>query len=173
MRFAATAIVLAGLATPAPPAAADDTLLARFAGEWIGRGIFRQGPEGDPENVYCKITNALADGGDELTMRGRCALASNTAAISFTITAEGGGRYSGGGGGLGIAARGQATVTGIARGSRIDLSAELLDTVTEKSSTGTATIDVLADGSYRIRARATQKATGISYTAAEVLFEPQ
>jgi hypothetical protein len=166
-RRAAAAIVIACLASPA--AAADDPILAKLAGDWIGRGIFRQTAEATIEHIYCKITNTLLDGGGSLLQKGRCAIASNSAALEITITAAGAGRYTGSGGGLGIASRGQATLKGTGTASHIDLVADLIDTQTQKTARATATIELMADG-YRIRTRATDDKTGETFTTGELVF---
>ena len=167
MRIVAIAALVACLATPAP--AADDSLLARLVGDWIGRGLFRQNADAKPERVYCKITNAFTEDGAALKQTGRCALTSRTGAMEITITALGSGRYTGSGHGLGLAARGQATFSGTGTANRLALVAELVDTQTQKKRSETATIDLSAGG-YRLRAQMTDPTTGATYTASEIRF---
>ena len=68
--------------------AETDPLLAKFVGKWIGRGTYRASPQAKPELVYCSVSNKLADGGNSLEQRGRCALSDKFGKISGKITAH-------------------------------------------------------------------------------------
>ncbi|MEX0853816.1 MAG: hypothetical protein WD036_11125 [Bauldia sp.] len=171
MRSVLISVVIALCASPS--LAGDDPLLARLAGDWIGRGLFRQSPEATPEHIYCRITNSLSEDGTTLTQKGRCAFASHTAAVESTLAAHGSGRYAGSGGGLGVASRAQATFDGTGTTNRLSFSAELTDTHSEESANATATVELLADGGYRLKALVTDKDTGETYTASEVVFAAQ
>jgi hypothetical protein len=168
MKFAVIPLVLAGLAAT-PAVAGDDVLLSKLAGDWIGRGVFRQTLDAKKEPVYCKLTTTLLDGGASLLQKGRCALASNSAALEITITAAGSGRYTGSGGGLGIASRGQATLRGSGSGNHIDLIADLIDTATNKTARANASIEIVGNG-YRIRTTATDEKTGETYQTSDLTF---
>ncbi len=153
-----------------PPAAADDLLLTRLAGEWIGRGIVRQKPDAEPERIYCKIENELRAGGAALRMEGRCAVADQTARIAITLTADGPGHYTGSGGGLGVASRGQTKFTATGTQDRLEIDADLINTQTHETAHATAVIAVAANGRYGVQARMTDKETGTPFTVSEIVF---
>jgi len=162
--------ILAVLAVLATPAAAADDLLSSLAGTWIGRGFFARSAESEHRLVYCKIVNTLAAGGNALSQTGRCALGNNSAAMDLTITALGGGRYTGLGRGQGIASRGKAEITGRRAANRLSVSAVLTDTQTKRSVTATATFDLSPGGGFRMRARTADRNTGADYVASEMVF---
>ena len=165
--------ILVVLAIVATPAFAADELLSSLAGKWVGRGLFCRNAEAKPEQVYCKIANALTPEGNALILKGRCALAGNSsAALEIKITALGAGSYAGSGGGLGVAARGQATLTGTGTDNQLDLVAQLVNTQTQKMATATAEVDVSPDGSFGMQAQVTDPETGATYTASEIIFRP-
>lgn len=156
------------LATPAP--AADDLLLAKLAGDWVGRGVYIQKPGAEPERVYCKVTGKLTNGGGALVQKGRCAVADNTARMELEIVAQGSGVYTGSGGGVGVASRGQATFTATGSADDMDIEAQLINTQSHETSEATITVEVSADGSYLVRAQMADKETGATFTVSEIVF---
>ena len=94
MRAIIAGLVIALAAAPSAQAA-EDALLARLVGDWIGRGSMRTSPAAVPERVYCKMVNRLSADGRSLQQRGRCSLASNSGAVDGVIAAMGSNRYSG------------------------------------------------------------------------------
>ena len=150
--------------------AADDPLLARMAGDWIGRGTFKSSPSAEPEMVYCKITNTLADGGATLQQKGRCAVATNSGRVSGTIEAKGAGVYQGSLESL--STKGPATIAGKAADNQIAFSADFVDSKTNKP--GKATIQVvIADGKYRLVSNTLNTKTKTEFVASDILFTQQ
>ena len=159
-------LTLAG-ATAAP--AADDAFLSRLVGDWTGRGSMRTSADAEPERVYCKVRNALADGGQALEQSGRCSLASNTGAIDGTIAAMGSGLY---GGTLeSLASRGPAQIAGSLSGDRLELNADFIDTLGGEQARSIIVIDLVGDG-YRLTSTRIDDDTGARYTASEIVFTP-
>jgi hypothetical protein len=150
--------------------AADDPLLKRLVGEWEGLGTVRWDAGSDPERVYCKITAALtADG--LLRQSGRCALATDSAAISIDIRAGNAGSYSGvatGALGFGIVARKSSSFTGTGKGNQLVLTTPPGD---DRTGPTTTIIDLLNRG-FRVRAELIDASTGKKYTASDVTFGP-
>ena len=152
-----------------PALAAGDPLLEKMAGDWIGRGTFKASPTAESELVYCKITNTLASGGNTLTQKGRCAVATNSGRVSGKFESKGGGAYSGSLESL--ATRGPATITGTAQGSNITFQAKFVDRKTKKS--GTATIQMaIGDGKYRLVSNGID-ASGNQFVASDINFTKQ
>jgi hypothetical protein len=149
-------------------AAADDLLLKRLVGEWIGRGMVQLNAAAEPERLYCKITNALSPDGASLHQTGRCALPTNSVAVQAELQALGAGRYSGSANRRGAPAA--ATFSGTARANQIVLTAET--TASKTKATATATID-LADNGFRIKAVRVDPKTNTPYTVSEVVFLPE
>jgi hypothetical protein len=151
--------------------AANDPLLARLAGDWIGRGLARQTPQAETERVYCKIANVLSADGAALKQTGRCALANQSGKIDGLITALGDGKY----GGLldTLATNGPATLTGTRSEDRLVLVAEFIDAVSHQPTTSTTIIEVLPEGGYRLTADRVDPKTGLRYTASNILFAAQ
>jgi hypothetical protein len=154
---------------PATVTAADDPLLKRLVGEWEGVGTFRWGIGSAPEPLYCRITGALTtDGG--LRQTGRCALATDSAALTIDIVPASVGRYSGiatGSMGLGIIARKSGSFTGTGRGNQLVLTAP----PDGQEGPVVTTIDLINRG-FRARTQRLDNATGTRYTAAELTFGP-
>lgn len=155
-----------GLAAASPVLAAD-ALLGKLVGDWTGRGTMKLKPNSEPEQVYCKITNTLAEDGKTLQQSGRCALTSTSGRIDGTITAEGGGRYSGTLSSL--ASKGPATLSGKSTAGRIDLDANFVDSLTGQPTTSVTTIEIASDG-YRLSSSRINPADGKPYTASSITF---
>jgi hypothetical protein len=154
-----------------PASPENDPLLARLAGAWTGRGQIRQTASAESERVFCKITNMLSPNGATLSQEGRCALANQSGAINGTITALGEGKYDGT---LeSMASDGVATLTGTRTGDSIVLVTRFTDRQTHQPTTSTTTIEVLPEGGYRLSAERIDPATGVSYTASEIVFAPE
>jgi len=151
-----------------PVSPENDPLLARLAGAWTGRGQIRQTASAESERVFCKITNALSPNGAALSQEGRCALANQSGAISGEIRALGEGRYDGTLESL--ASDGPATLTGARTGDSIVLVTRFTDRQTHQPTTSTTTLEVLPEGGYRLSAERIDPATGVSYTASEIVF---
>lgn len=136
---------LAGLT--ATSVAAADAELARFAGDWVGRGTVRASADATPERVYCRLSNTLEQDGDTLAQEGRCAVGNDTAVISGRIVAEGGGRYSG------TMATPQmdagATLAGQVTGGSLRLEASYVDADSGQPATAIITLQPL-DGGYQL-----------------------
>jgi hypothetical protein len=153
----------------AGPAAAEDTLLARFVGDWVGNGSYRQNAAAEPERVYCKVANTLIDGGNTLQQKGRCAVASNTGAVDGTIEALGGNRY---GGALdSLASVGPATISGVGAGNQIVIDADYIDTRTNAPTRSKTTLTA-QDNGYTMVSEQTS-ADGSDFVSTEIVFTPQ
>jgi hypothetical protein len=158
-----------GLA-PLPVSAAEDPILSQLAGDWIGRGTFKQSANAEPELVYCKVANRLVDGGSALEQKGRCAVATNSGAIKGLITANGAGTYQGS---LeSISTKGPATIAGKGSNGVIVLSADFVDRKTRKPGKSTIKL-VVADGKYRLVSNSINPATNAEFVASDILFTPQ
>ncbi len=151
----------------ASAAHADDALLKRLVGDWIGRGTLQLKTSEAPERLYCKITNTLTADGTGLRQSGRCALPTNSLAIEIDLRALGAGRYSGSAGRRGRHAF--ATLSGTGSTNRLVLTAT---TTGEKPSTATATIEIGIDG-FRLRTTKVDSKTATTHTLGEVIFLPQ
>jgi hypothetical protein len=130
------------------PASADDALLSRLEGKWIGQGMVQNGPKSEPERIYCKIANKLVDGGRALEQKGRCAVATNSGKLSGKIAAKGGGRYEGS---LDSPqTRGPAALAGHAENNKIVLSASFVDRFSKRPGKSTISLLVGDGGGYRL-----------------------
>ena len=137
----AAVTVAAGLL---PARAADDPTLARFVGEWIGRGTYRAGPSADPEQLYCKITNRLIEDGSALQQTGRCAIPSQSGLVKGRIAAKGGGRYDGSL--QSLSTDGPATLAGTGAGGKLSLTADFISRATHKPGKSIITLVAGKDG---------------------------
>lgn len=147
--LAAAAGAALALAVGVVPAfSADDPLLSRLEGKWIGQGMVQSGPSAKPERIYCKIANTLVDGGSTLEQKGRCAVASNSGRITGKIAAKGGGQYEGS---LDSPqTRGPAVLAGHAVNDKIVLSARFVDRLSKKPGTSTISLFVGDGSGYRL-----------------------
>jgi hypothetical protein len=149
--------------------AADDPLLRRLVGEWEGAGTFRWDAASAPERLYCRISAALTTDGS-LRQTGRCALATDSAALTIEISPGSAGRYSGvatGSMGLGIILRKSGSFTGTGRGNQLVLTAP----PDGQEGPVVTTIDLTNRG-FRTRTQRVDNATGTRYVAAELTFGP-
>lgn len=155
---------------PATAIAVEDPLLARLAGDWVGRGTFKPSPSAEPELVYCKVTNSLAGGGSVINQKGRCAVATNSGRVTGEIKSDGAGGYAGS---LeSISTRGPAKITGTASGDSITFQTEFIDRRTKKP--GTATIQMaIGDGRYRLVSNGFDGANNADFVASDITFEKQ
>jgi len=154
----------------APGLAAEDPLLAKMAGNWIGRGTFKQSPSAEPELVYCKVSNTLVQGGAALKQSGRCAVATNSGRVSGTIESKGAGVYQGSLESL--STKGPATISGKASNNQIALNAQFIDNRTKKP--GKATIQaVVGDGKYRMVSKTVDPKTNQEFVASDITFTKQ
>jgi hypothetical protein len=173
VRRALRSALLAGFAlawAAVGASAADDPLLKRLVGEWEGLGTFRWDAGSDPERLYCKITAAFAADGS-LHQTGRCALTTDSAAISIDIRAGKAGSYDGvasGALGFGIVAKKSSPFTGTGKGNQLVLTAQPGE---DQAGPTTTIIDLLTRG-FRVRAERIDAATGKKYTASDVTFGP-
>lgn len=144
--------------------AADDPVLKRLVGEWVGQGTFRWDSISEPERLYCKVTNTLgADGVFHET--GRCAVANDSAAVRVEIRPDKAGVYSGSAS-TGLGLRKPATFTGTGKANQILLvtSAEADD-----GHPVTITLDAISGG-FRIRAERFDPTTGKKFLASDATF---
>ncbi len=148
--------------------AADDAILKRMVGEWVGRGTVRLKADEEPQRLFCRVTNALDRGGQSLHQNGRCALPNLSVAIEAVIEAVGTRRYRGSAGRRGSPP--VATFSGAAKNNQLVLTAETQDD--DEESTATATLDV-DDNGFRIRAVAVDPKTKATHTVSDVVFRPQ
>jgi hypothetical protein len=164
-RAGLAAIILAGCVAPA--LAADDPVLVRFVGDWIGRGTYRAGPSADPEQVYCKITNRLIEGGSVLEQKGRCAIPSQSGPVKGRIAAKGGGRYDGSL--QSISTDGPATLAGTGANGTLTLAADFVGRLNHKPGKSTITLAAGATG-YKLTASALGTDGKPRFVANEITF---
>ncbi|WP_139167859.1 hypothetical protein [Bauldia litoralis] len=170
---AGSGLILAALAfglMGQPAWAAEDPLLSRMTGDFVGRGTFKSSPSAEPEMVYCKITNALASGGTVLTQKGRCAVATNSGRVTGTMEAKGGGVYQGTLESL--STKGPVKFAGKASGDQITMNADFVDK--RSSKPGKAVIQtVVGDGKYRTVSRTVDTKTKSEFVASDIVFTKQ
>ena len=166
-RFLVTAFSVLMLILPGTLAdAADDALLARFVGDFIGEGAVKLAESTEPERIRCRLANTLIDDGKTLQQRGRCGVANNTGIVDGAIKAVGNGRYEGTL--RSLASRGAATVTGVASGGNLVLTAEFIDARTGDPAVSTT---VLAPGDDGYRMSSTRTAPdGTDYAESTIEF---
>jgi hypothetical protein len=145
------------------PAKAEDALLARLVGEWIGNGTVKLNAKAEPEKIYCRIVGTLLDG-ETIEQKGRCSVASNSGALATVITARGGGRYDGT---MDAPSVGTASLDGSASGSRIRLTATFVDKKTREPREATVTMN-LSEAAYRVTTNT--GAGGDSYVSSDITF---
>jgi hypothetical protein len=153
-----------------PAFSADDALLSRLEGKWIGQGTVLTGPGAEPERIYCKIANKLVDGGRALEQKGRCAIATNSGRLQGKIAAKGGGRYEGS---LDSPqTRGPAVLAGRAENDKIVLSASFVDRFSKQPGKSPLSLLVGDGGAYRLVTDALNPHTGKPFEASNILFKP-
>jgi hypothetical protein len=154
----------------APALAADDPLLSRLAGEWIGQGTVRMSPASEPERIYCKVANKLVDGGSALEQKGRCAVASNSGTLKGKIAARGEGRYEGSLDSPQTA--GPATLAGHAADDKIVRSAEFIDRFSRRPSLSIISLIVGDGGQYRLVSDTLNPESGKHFQTSDIIFKP-
>jgi hypothetical protein len=165
--FCCASLLLVVCALPA--LAADDPLLSRLEGEWIGQGTVQKGPAAEPERIYCKIANKLVDGGSALEQKGRCAVASNSGRLRGKIAAKGQGRFEGS---LDSPQTdGPAVLAGHAQNDKIVLSARFVDRFSKRPSNSTISLFVGDGGAYRLVSDTLNPGTGERFQASNILFK--
>ena len=153
-----------------PSMAAADPLLADMEGDWIGRGTFVTSDTAAPELVYCRITNRLTEGDARLEQRGRCAVASNSSAVTGHLTANGGGRYSGA---LhSISSSGPANVSGTGSAGRLELTADFVDRRSRERGKAVISL-VVTDGRYRLVSNPIGSNGAKHYPTTDIVFTKQ
>lgn len=151
--------------------AAEDPLLSRLEGEWVGQGTVRMGPSAEPERIYCKIANKLVDGGAALEQRGRCAVAANSGRLKGKIAAKGQGRYEGS---LDSPqTKGPAVLAGHAEAGKIVLSAQFVDRFSKRPSLSIISLFVGDGGAYRLVSDTLNPGTGQHFQTSDILFKPE
>lgn len=167
MLLAGAALMLAiGGATPA---FAEDPLLSRLAGSWVGQGTVRMGPSAEPERIYCKVANRLVDGGSALEQSGRCAVATNSGRLRGKIASLGQGRYEGS---LDSPqTKGPAVLAGRAEADRIFLSADFVDRFSRQPAHSFISLHVGDGGAYRLVTDMAIPGSDKRFQTGDILFE--
>jgi hypothetical protein len=163
----ATLLLAAGLGTAL---AAEDPILSRLEGEWVGQGTVRMSPTAAPERIYCKVDNKLVDGGSAIEQKGRCAVATNSGSLKGKIAARGDGRYEGSLDSPQTA--GPATLAGHAADDKIVLSAEFIDRFSKRPSLSIISLSVGDNGQYRLTSDTLNPESGKHFQTSDILFKP-
>lgn len=150
--------------------AAEDPILSRLEGEWIGQGMVRMSPAAEPERIYCKVANKLVDGGSALEQKGRCAVASNSGSLKGKIAARGEGRYEGSLDSPQTA--GPATLAGQAAEDKIVLSAQFIDRFSRRPSLSIISLIVSDNGDYRLVSDTLNPESGKHFQTSDIIFKP-
>ena len=150
--------------------AAEDPLLSRLEGEWVGQGTVRMSPGSEPERIYCKVANKLVDGGSALEQKGRCAVATNSGRLRGKIAARGQGRYEGS---LDSPQTdGPAVLAGHAEANKIVLSAQFVDRFSKRPSLSIISLIVGDGGAYRLVSDTLNPNSGRHFQTGDILFKP-
>ena len=165
MKRTLPAAFLAAIIFALPAFAADDPILSRLAGQWTGHGTYKQSADAAQEPIFCKVTNTLAQNGTALDQRGRCSVASGSGPIDGTITAAGGGRYSGTL--MSLASEGPATFSGTGGSGRLTLSMTFVDPHTHQAAKGVTTMTLSGNGYHLV---STRNEGGKSWTPSDITF---
>jgi hypothetical protein len=170
-KLAGACLLLALGTFPISSHAAEDPLLSRLQGEWIGQGTVRMGPQAEPERIYCRVANTLVDGGLALEQKGRCAVATNSGRLRGKIAAKGQGRYEGS---LNSPQTdGPAVLAGHAEADKIVLSAEFVDRFSKRPSLSIISLIVGDGGAYRLVSDTLNPGTGSHFQTSDILFKPK
>jgi len=165
--FGCASLLLVVCALPA--LAADDPLLSRLEGEWIGQGTVQKGPAAEPERIYCKIANKLVDQGRALEQKGRCAVATNSGRLRGKIASLGQGRYEGS---LDSPqTKGPAVLAGRAEADRIFLSADFVDRFSRQPAHSFISLHVGDGGAYRLVTDMAIPGSDKRFQTGDILFE--
>ena len=166
MKRALPLALLATIAYALPALAADDPILSRLAGDWTGRGTYKQSATAADERIFCKITNTLVQNGTALQQHGRCSVSSGSGAIDGLIKASGGGRYAGSLNSM--ASDGPASISGSGSGGRLTLSMSFVDGQTHLPAKSVTTM-TLSGKSYHLLS--TRRDGGRSWTPTDITFK--
>ena len=143
--------------------AADDPMLQRLGGDWVGNGQFRWDSVTDPERLFCHITASFMPDGS-LQQTGRCALPTDSAALTIEIHPNGSGGYSGT---AKAGPRQPVPFSGTGKQNQFVLIGKDSD-----GNPSTTTIDLLAGGFHVIVDHIDPK-TGKKYAVGDVTFLPE
>jgi hypothetical protein len=151
--------------------AAEDELLARLQGDWIGHGTVRMSPASPPEKIYCRIANKLVSGGSSLEQKGRCAVGNASGSLRGKISARGDGRYEGS---LDSPQTdGPATLAGKAAEDKIVLSAQFIDRFSRRPSLSIISLEVGDGGAYRLVSDTLNPESGKHFQTSDIVFQPE
>ena len=150
--------------------AAEDALLSRLQGEWIGQGTVRMGPASPPERIYCKVANRLIAGGSSIEQKGRCAVGTNSGSLKGKISARGEGKYEGSLDSPQTA--GPASLAGEALEDKIVLQAQFIDRFSRRPSLSIIQLMVGDGGAYRLVSNTLNPETGRHFETSDILFKP-
>jgi hypothetical protein len=150
--------------------AAEDALLSRLEGEWIGQGTVRMGPASPPERIYCKVNNKLTGGGSAIEQKGRCAVGTNSGSLKGKISARGSGKYEGSLDSPQTA--GPASLAGEATDDKIILQAQFIDRFSRRPSLSIIQLMVGDGGAYRLVSNTLNPETGRHFETSDILFKP-
>jgi hypothetical protein len=143
--------------------AADDVLLKRFVGEWVGTGSFRYDSASGADPLWCRITGTV-DGDGALIESGRCSLPDQAASFRAEIRPAGSGKYNGTASGvLGLAKAPAFTGTGKTN--------QLVFVAPTDDGPVTVVLD-LVSGGFRMKAERADPKTGTKYSPIDVKFGP-
>jgi hypothetical protein len=149
--------------------AAEDALLSRLQGDWVGQGTVRMNPSAAPERIYCKIANKLVDQGSALEQKGRCAVATNSGRLRGKIASLGQGRYEGS---LDSPqTKGPAVLAGRAEADRIFLSADFVDRFSRQPAHSFISLHVGDGGAYRLVTDMAIPGSDKRFQTGDILFE--
>jgi hypothetical protein len=150
--------------------AAEDALLSRLEGEWIGQGTVRMGPASPPERIYCKVANKLVGGGSSLEQKGRCAVGTNSGSLKGKSSARGEGKYEGSLDSPQTA--GPAALAGEAVEDKIVLQAQFIDRFSRRPSLSIIQLMVGDGGAYRLVSNTLNPESGRHFETSDILFKP-
>jgi hypothetical protein len=159
------------LTASALPALADDPILSRLAGDWVGRGMARTSATAKAELAYCRISARLIDGGTTLEQKGRCAIATNSGNIKGRIAAVGGGKYRGA---LeSFSTIGPMQLAGSGTDGKIELNAKFVDRKTRQPAEAIVSLVLAGDGKYRLVSNQLAPDGKSRFLASDIVFTPQ
>jgi len=165
--------LLAGLLSlcVVPAYAANDPLLARFVGDWVGRGVYRPWASAATEPLYCKVRNRLVDNGTALAQTGRCAIPDHSGPINGKITARGGGSYAGQ---LeSFSTTGPALLAGKGAKDHIELVAQFIDRLSGQAGAAIFSLVVSGKDTYRLTSNMLDHDGMPVFIASDLVFTPQ
>ncbi len=90
----AVSLALGLFTSTAPAALSADPFLSDMVGNFQGKGFVRKNAASNEENIRCRLSNAVANGGSHLRVTGTCAVAGLVLPVTGSIIQEGGNKYS-------------------------------------------------------------------------------